>query len=103
MSLVIADLPAILRAPIRSRRTGHRITADGGTPTAQDLTSLVDLAEAGHYRTVVDRTFALDDIAAAHRYVDTGRKRGNVVLRIATGPAEPTTSPTDHHSRKAAS
>jgi NADPH:quinone reductase-like Zn-dependent oxidoreductase len=101
--LVIADLPAILRAPIRSRRTGLTVTAAPGTPAAEDLTLLVDLAEGGHYRPVVDRTFALDDIAAAHRYVDTGRKRGNVVLRIATDPAEPTPSPTDDHSRKAAS
>jgi len=31
---------------------------------------------------VIDRTYDLDEIVEAHRYVDTGRKRGNVVLRI---------------------
>lgn len=81
--LVIADLPAILRAPLRSRRTGKLVTATVGKPTAEDLSFLVDLAEAGHYRAVRDRTFDLDEIAAAHRFVDGGRKRGNVVLRIA--------------------
>jgi NADPH:quinone reductase-like Zn-dependent oxidoreductase len=80
--LVIADLPAILRAPSRSRRTGHVITASVGKPAAEDLAFLVDLAETGHYRAVRDRTYELADIAAAHRYVDTGRKRGNVVLRL---------------------
>ena len=85
--LVIADLPAVLRAPVRSRRTGHVITASPGKPTAEDLAALVDLAEAGCYRAVRDRTFDLADIAEAHRYVDTGRKRGNVVVRI--GAVEP--------------
>jgi hypothetical protein len=42
----------------------------------------LDLAEAGAYRPVRDRTYDLADVAEAHRYVDTGRKRGNVVLRL---------------------
>ncbi|MCZ2860829.1 NAD(P)-dependent alcohol dehydrogenase [Blastococcus sp. VKM Ac-2987] len=100
--LVIADLPAILRAPIRSRRTGHRITVDVGRPTADDLAFLVRLAEAGNYRPVRDRTFDLADVAEAHRYVDTGHKRGNVVLRLPGGP-EPTNTSIQHHSREAAS
>jgi NADPH:quinone reductase-like Zn-dependent oxidoreductase len=81
--LVIADLPAVLRAPVRSRRTGHVMSASPGKPTADALAALVDLAEAGCYRAVRDRTFDLADIAEAHRHVDTGRKRGNVVVRIA--------------------
>ena len=101
--LVIADLPAILRAPIRSRRTGHRITTDAGKPTADDLAFLVDLAEAGSFRAVRDRTYDLADVAEAHRYVDTGRKRGSVVLRIPTDRPEPATSSTDDHAREAAS
>lgn len=83
--LVVADLPAILRAPIRSRRTGHRITTDAGKPTGDDLACLVALAEAGSFRAVRDRTYDLADVALAHRYVDSGHKRGNVVLRIAGG------------------
>jgi NADPH:quinone reductase-like Zn-dependent oxidoreductase len=81
--LVIADLPAVLLAPLRSKRTGLVITAGAGKPTAADLAALVDLAEGGDYRAVRDRTYDLADIAEAHRFVDTGRKRGNVVLRIA--------------------
>ncbi|SDC52806.1 NADPH:quinone reductase [Geodermatophilus telluris] len=80
--LVITDLPGLLRAPLRSRRTGHLVTADVGTPTAEDLAFLVGLAEAGSFRAVRDRTYDLGDVAEAHRYVDTGRKRGNVVLRL---------------------
>ncbi|WP_138731507.1 NAD(P)-dependent alcohol dehydrogenase [Modestobacter excelsi] len=81
--LVITDLPGLLRAPLRSRRTDHVVTAGPGQGTAEDLAALVDLAEAGSFRAVRDRTFDLGDIAEAHRYVDTGRKRGNVVVRIA--------------------
>jgi NADPH:quinone reductase-like Zn-dependent oxidoreductase len=86
--LVVADLPALLRASARSRRTGKLVTADVGKPSAEDLSFLVDLAEAGHYRAVRDRTYDLADIAEAHRFVDRGHKRGNVVVRIAAGEPE---------------
>ncbi|WP_242616292.1 zinc-binding dehydrogenase [Microterricola gilva] len=44
--------------------------------------------ESGRFRAVIDRSYDLSDIVEAHRYVDTGRKRGNVVLRVAAaGPA----------------
>jgi NADPH2:quinone reductase len=39
-----------------------------------------EMLEAGTLRPVVDRCYPLHEIAAAHRYVDTGRKRGNVVI-----------------------
>jgi NADPH:quinone reductase-like Zn-dependent oxidoreductase len=35
-------------------------------------------------RPVIDKTLTLDEVVEAHRYVDTGRKRGSVVLRIGT-------------------
>jgi NADPH:quinone reductase-like Zn-dependent oxidoreductase len=99
--LVITDLPGLLLAPLRRRRTGHLITADVGRPTAEDLAFLVQLAEDGAYRAVVDRTFNLDEVAEAHRYVDTGRKRGNVVLRL-TGE-KPAPSTTAHQTEEASS
>ena len=39
--------------------------------------------EAGKYRPVIDRTYALEEIVEAARYVESGRKTGNVVLRVA--------------------
>ena len=41
--------------------------------------------EAGAIGPVIDRTYDLADIVEAHRYVDTGRKRGSVVVRIPGG------------------
>lgn len=80
--LVVADLKGILLAPWRSRASGKLVTAGSVTYTAEDLAFLVGLAEQGHYRSVRDRSYDLADVVAAHRFVDAGRKRGNVVLRM---------------------
>ncbi|MCG2624458.1 NAD(P)-dependent alcohol dehydrogenase [Arthrobacter sp. I2-34] len=81
--LVVADLKGILRAPRRSRASGKLVTAGSVDYRAEDLAFLVDLAESGRYRPVTDRSWDLPGIVEAHRYVDTGRKKGNVVLRVA--------------------
>jgi NADPH:quinone reductase-like Zn-dependent oxidoreductase len=46
----------------------------------QDVVFLKGLIERSEYRPVIDRVYALEDVVAAHRYVDTGQKTGNVVL-----------------------
>lgn len=46
------------------------------------LARVADLVLAGELRPVIDRRYALDEMAEAHRYVDTGRKRGNVVIGV---------------------
>ena len=48
-----------------------------------DVQFLKELIETGQYRAVIDRTYALDDIVDATRYVQTGQKTGNVVLKVA--------------------
>ncbi len=50
--------------------------------TKEDLLTLVELIEAGEYRPVIDRTYPLEDVVEAHRYVDTHQKIGNVVLTV---------------------
>jgi NADPH:quinone reductase-like Zn-dependent oxidoreductase len=49
----------------------------------EKLVSLMARMEAGDVRVVVDRVYALADIAAAHRYVESGRKTGAVVIELA--------------------
>lgn len=48
----------------------------------QQLQLLKELFEKGALKAVIDKTFRMDEIVAAHRYVDTRRKKGNVVLKI---------------------
>lgn len=48
----------------------------------QQLQLLKELFEKGALKAVIDKTFQIDEVIVAHRYVDTGRKKGNVVLKI---------------------
>jgi NADPH:quinone reductase-like Zn-dependent oxidoreductase len=63
---------------------GACVSVDDGRPKLrrEDLVLLGELATKGEVRPVIDRTFALDDIVEAHRYVDNGHKRGNVVVAV---------------------
>jgi NADPH:quinone reductase-like Zn-dependent oxidoreductase len=49
----------------------------------EDLLLFKQLIEAGEYRAVIDRTYPLEDVIEANRYVETGQKTGNVVLTVA--------------------
>ena len=64
---------------------GACVSVDDGSPKLrrEDLVLLGELAARGEIRPVIDRTYALDDIVDAHRYVDMGHKRGNVVITVA--------------------
>jgi len=63
---------------------GACVSVDDGTPNLrrEDLVLLGELATKGEIRPVIDRTYALDDIVEAHRYVDIGHKRGNVIISV---------------------
>lgn len=80
--LVAAELPDMLAAPWVSLTSGWKIIAGPATERVDDLRLLAKLAEAGEFKAVIDRCYPLQDIAAAHRYVDSGRKKGNVVITV---------------------
>ena len=66
---------------------GKRLSVDDGAPKllAKDLMLLGELAGRGEIRPVIDRCYPLEELAEAHRYVDKGHKRGNVVVSVAQG------------------
>jgi NADPH:quinone reductase-like Zn-dependent oxidoreductase len=80
--LVIADLRSMLTARRDSKRTGKRVVTSAPGNGAVYLERLAQLADQGELRPVIDRTYSLAQAVEAHRYVDSGRKRGSVVLRV---------------------
>ena len=48
----------------------------------QSISSIRELYETGKLRPVIDRLYPLEQTAEAHRYVDTGRKKGNVIVTM---------------------
>ena len=67
-------------------RIGHKKVVFSIPPryTQSDVVFLKELIEAGTYRAVIDRSYPLEDVIEATRYVETEQKTGNVVMTVAT-------------------
>lgn len=77
--LAVASLAQLLDA-MRSKPDGKRVIAGAAKERLEDLTLLAQLAEAGAYKPLVGRSLPLEEIVEAHRLVDSGHKRGSVVI-----------------------
>lgn len=63
-------------------RKGKRVLFPLPLIKKEDVVFLGKLAESGAFRPLIDREYALDEIVEAYRYGETGRKVGNVVIRV---------------------
>jgi NADPH:quinone reductase-like Zn-dependent oxidoreductase len=80
----VGKLPAEKRKPALKKGGVflHVHKDSGGGEKRKALLFLKELIEANELRPVIDRTYSLEQIVEAHRYVDQGHKRGNVAIRV---------------------
>jgi NADPH:quinone reductase-like Zn-dependent oxidoreductase len=78
----LAILTTMVRGAWAHLRGRARFLTGPAVPVQADLEFLKTLIEAGELRSVISRTYALDDIVEAHRHADTDHKVGNVVVLV---------------------
>jgi NADPH:quinone reductase-like Zn-dependent oxidoreductase len=93
--LVLGELAGVLGAMWVALTSKRRVIAGPASVKVEDLRWLARLAEAGEYEPAIDRVYPLAQIVEAHRYVDAGHKRGNVIITmpVAAGVAGGVTTP----------
>lgn len=66
----------------------QKVLAGQAPDRKEDLFTIKELLEAGHIKPIIDRTYTLEQIIEAHRYVDQGHKKGSVVITLSPQPGE---------------
>lgn len=75
-------LSQMLRGRWTSMISSKKVIIGAASQKTEDLNYLKEIIEAGIIKSVIDRRFPLEQTAEAHRYVETGRKKGNVIITV---------------------
>jgi NADPH:quinone reductase-like Zn-dependent oxidoreductase len=76
------SLTGMLRARWTSMTSDKIVKFDQADYRPEDYATLTQLIDAGKVKPVIDRRYPLEQTAEAHRYVDSGRKQGNVIITV---------------------
>lgn len=79
---VAAGLPEMLAALWAPLTGSRRVIAGPAAERVEDIAEMATLAEAGALKPVIDRCYRFTQVPEAHAYVETGRKRGSVVVSM---------------------
>lgn len=80
--LIAGSLKDMVQASFVSKKDGKKLVAGVSTGKTETLQFLIDLTAAGDFKPLIDRTYSFENMIDAHTYVDSGRKRGAVVVTL---------------------
>ena len=82
MLMVAGSTSDMILGGLKARLNGKRFVGGVASESVEILRKVVQLAADGHFCPVIDRCFDFSQIVAAHRHVDAGHKKGNVIVTV---------------------
>ncbi|NOX41316.1 MAG: NAD(P)-dependent alcohol dehydrogenase [Alphaproteobacteria bacterium] len=82
MLMIAGSTSDIIFGGLKARLDGKRLIGGVASESVEVLRKVVQMASDGHFHPVIDRCYDFSQMMAAHAHVDTGHKKGNVVVTV---------------------